>query len=429
MRGIFFLLISVPAILSMAQCPSGKYGLEFNKNDSLTVIQHNSAMQTLASEGLGFLVISENWRTLQQKKDSGRLGDFVDKIRDAKTNLGFDSVVFIFTNPAAKSNYMPPVYCGNPWTDTHTSQAMLSFYTEILDSIGDLADYIIWGTDVDRYFKTRPEQVDSFLKFNETMSSLVHAGFSHIRYSTGYSYNAYLSGHRMIDSTLAGSDFRAVGFNPAGTEFESISAISDTVASRLNWLQNLEGLPWVIYNAEYPSSVAIQSSENTQKEFLKAVFAHTSPQQFEAVLFRYYSDFDSVQTQDQMNYYLAWNENAKYYFSSLGLTNQHGLLKEAGLYFISVLDSLCTHNPVGEFHSENLCKIYPNPFNDEVFILKQKNEPMEISILSQSGTLVSHFKKEVEENIRINTGEWAPGIYILHCRNAGSYETLKLLKF
>lgn len=428
MRIVLYLGILLLSSGLWAQCPGGKYGLRFNTNDSISTPRQDSMMQNLTQKGLGFLVISENWRTLQQKKDSGRFGEFVDRLRYAKSTLGFDSIAFIVANPSAKSNYMPPVYCGNPWTDTHTRQAMFSFYTGVLDSIGDMVDYIIWGSDADKYFKTRPEQIDSFLKFTRDIGQLVHTNHPHIRFSVGFSYNAFKFGNRMADSCFSYSDFRAFSFNPAAADYTSVNGLTDTIASRLQWAVGNTNLPWVIYDAEYPSSPNILSSEEVQKNFLQAVFGYTSTSDFEAVLFRYYSDFDSVQVSDQMNYYLSWAENAKYYFSSLGISDLHGNMKESGTYFAHVLDSLCIHQSIADARPEGTILIYPNPFAKELnFEVQGKNHAV-INIYMQDGRLLKHVEYTSGTSLSIDTQQWSSGIYILYYQDSYNYHSFKLLK-
>ncbi len=73
--------------------------------------------------------------------------------------------------------------------------------------------------------------------------------------------------------------------------------------------------------------------------------------------------------------------------------------------------------------------VYPNPFNDQVTIKTQSTlSDAKIQIFDARGKLVQSLKKDIIDNLVINTSDFAQGLYILEIRNGDFSKSFRIVK-
>ncbi|MCB0476986.1 MAG: T9SS type A sorting domain-containing protein [Crocinitomicaceae bacterium] len=73
--------------------------------------------------------------------------------------------------------------------------------------------------------------------------------------------------------------------------------------------------------------------------------------------------------------------------------------------------------------------VYPNPFGDNITIKAQSEmNEAEIKIFDARGKLVKSLKKDIVDNLTINTSEFSQGLYIMEIRNGGFSKSFRIVK-
>lgn len=73
--------------------------------------------------------------------------------------------------------------------------------------------------------------------------------------------------------------------------------------------------------------------------------------------------------------------------------------------------------------------VYPNPFRENITIKSQSNlNDAEIKIFDARGKLIKSMKKDIIDNLVINTSEFSQGLYIMEIRNGGITKSFRIVK-
>lgn len=79
--------------------------------------------------------------------------------------------------------------------------------------------------------------------------------------------------------------------------------------------------------------------------------------------------------------------------------------------------------------SETSVKIYPNPFNERIYVdVPNLLDKPNISVYSPSGQLLYYAPFVNRPTVQLNTGHWPPGMYILELRSLNDVQRYKLIK-
>lgn len=371
---LFYIWLSVlllfPASIA-AQCPASKYGLNPVFPLSWNQTQQYDWFDEMESHGMGLLTFTATWRQLQELSDSNRIDSLKNHFAFLKNDVGIEKLCFTFQNPGPKSNYMPPVWCGNPWTDTHTRSAMFAFISTLLDSIHEQIDYFLLGSETDLYFKTRPVERDSFFIMATQVSDYINTNYPEIQFGISVSLRNGIESDTTVASLARQiSDVVAVTYWPLNSNFLASASDIDSIAPELNHLLDFAGAKnVVIRECGFPMNNETGSNENLQAQFINSIFLHTvNEPRIEAVGIANLADYDSATVYWFQNFYITYDTSFIHFISSIGLIDSTGLSRPAYAEWLNQLDSVCSLNGISENSGGLKNDIYPNPFYSHFFV-------------------------------------------------------------
>lgn len=412
---ILLLVFAISSKKTEAQCIPSKYGITPIWPILWDLQEQADWFETMSNHGMGYLHTTNNWRLLQEIADSNRLSAFRDQIAFAKSQYGFDKYLFQFQNPAAVTNFMPPLYCGNPLTNANTMAAMYNFITLFIDTMNPVLDYFVFGGDVELYFKTRPAELDSFVVLAHQVSDYIDSNYPAIKFGVAVNFRSGIKYDQSIwDRVKPFSDMLVLSYWPVASNFVVEPTAIDSVEFDIaDMVAAAESKPIVILGSGLPTASALGGSEALQADFVRETFIQTmNIPQFEAVGFDYLADFDTTQIYWYQNFYITYDPNFYYYISSLGLMDSLGNPKAAYPVYLAMLDSVCLHNSIDEQNIEKQFSVFPNPVCDQIFI--ESAQPIggtHYIVRNTNGAIVS--EGNLSESTSINLESFAKGIYML----------------
>jgi len=415
-----FLLLILIGLRATAQCPASKYGITPVWPLSWTETDRQNWYLDLSVHGQGFQSNGHTWRQLQVISDSNDLLALRDDIQWAKTNGGIEKYLYQFKNPGPKVNSMPPVWCGNPLTDTNTTRAMFRYITGFLDTMNTVLDYFVLGSDADIYFKSRPSERDSFLGMAEQLSNYIDSVYPSLKFGVGVSLNGTL----VPDTSLwhlvePFTDFMAVSWWPLQSDYLADTLAVNSFASDLNLLLAEAGTkPIVITDCGLPTGGPPERLD-LQSEFVRNTFLYTyNNPQIEAVGYQYLADFDSVRIQWYQDYFLTYAENAVISFGSRGLLDSTGVAKPAYDVYVAMLDTVCLHAATEEIPTEMALHVWPVPCTDQLYF--QPDGYSQVEICDASGRVVfSSQIREPQTTATIPVSDLELGVWVLKLSGSG----------
>ncbi len=410
---LLFLLLLFNSGLLVAQCPASKYGINPVWPVNWTETDKQDWYYEMSSRGQGFLSDGETWRYLQEIADSNELALLKNEVLWAKTNGGINKYLFQFKNPIQVANHMPPIWCGNPLTDTNTTNSMFEFITVFLDSMHQVLDYFVLGNQADLYFKNKPQETDAYFSLARRVDNYITLNYPEIKFGVGISvYCPQNPDTYFWDNAFDIGDIISVSWWPLNsvymTDSVEIESIDATVSSLIN---KSNGKPIVISDCGATSAI-IDPRGDLQTEFVKNIFSTTmNVPQIEAVGYYYLADFDSLSIYYYQNQFLTYAPTFYQSIKSRGLLDSLGNPKEAYNMYLSMLDTVCAHAGIIDNDFNLDVKIWPNPADDEIFINGTNIESYKI--FSTSGQLVAQSSVGKYSECRIDISYLNNGVYIM----------------
>jgi hypothetical protein len=400
-----------------AQCIPSKYGITPIWPILWDLQEQADWFETMSNHGMGYLHTTNNWRLLQEMADSNRLSAFRDQIASAKTQYGFDKYLFQFQNPAAVTNFMPPLYCGNPLTNANTMAAMYNFITLFIDTMNPVLDYFVFGGDVELYFKTRPAELDSFVVLAHQVSDYIDSNYPAIKFGVAVNFRSGIKYDQSIWNRVKPfSDMLVLTYWPVPSNFMVEPTAIDSVEFDIaDMVAAAESKPIVILGSGLPTASALGGSEALQADFVRETFVQTmNIPQIEAVGFDYLADFDTTQIYWYQNFYITYDPNFYHYISSLGLMDSLGNPKAAYPVYLAMLDTVCLHSSIAEQNIETKFSVFPNPFCNHTYIESaSQSASAQFCIRNLNGTIVAEGTISGRNSSSINLETFADGIYVL----------------
>lgn len=408
---IGFALFSLTA--ASAQCPSSKYGLNPVWPVSWSQTDRQNWYFDMAMRGQGFQSDGRTWRQLQVMMDSNLLIPYRNDVGWAKSNGGIEKYMFQLKNPISVSNQMPPVWCGNPLSDTNTTNAMFSFITTFLDTMHEVLDYFVLGSETDIYFKSRPQERDSFLVMAAKVSDYIALNYSEIKFSIGLSMDCVMDVDNHYWNLISPfNDFMSVSWWPMGNDYLADSAEINSSSLFISTLvSKCGGKQAVISDCGLPT--AIMSERNDlQSVFVRNTFLFTmNDPQIEAVGFYYLADFDTTAIYYYQNLFMSYSPEFHASIISRGLLDSLGNPKPAYDVYLSMLDTVCAISSNIEDPIITNVKVWPNPAIDKIYFDFDKTESYSINTIS--GQLVMRNAIVKNEGEAINISNLPDGAYFL----------------
>ncbi|PLW93240.1 MAG: hypothetical protein C0592_06685 [Marinilabiliales bacterium] len=419
MRKLLFIIIVLstfhfPLSTAKAQCPMTNYGIVPVWPNTWSAQDKSDWWVDMSDRGMGYFHSVYNWRELQEMLDSNTFSSFVDNIEYGKNVLGFDKYLFLFQNPATFVNRMPPYVCGSPFTDETVMRDMEAFICSMIDSMHHVIDYFALGGEVDMYFKTRPEERDSFMVIATNVSDYIDQYYPTIKFGIVLTTrNGIQYDQTMWNMIKPISDMLVVTYWPLDSKFGVDSLDLDSVQRDINDLLTAAGtMPVVIKESGLPTHDSLGSSEQLQSKFIYETFIHTmNESQIEAVGYDFLADFDSAQTFAMQAYYELWTTDFYYYTISLGLMDSVGNPKPGYDMYLSMLDTLCMMAGFDQ-NKERILDMYPNPASFGV----QLNWGMDadlLEIFDAAGQIVFSRDIKNERTLFVNLSDFENGLYII----------------
>lgn len=403
-----------------AQCPASKYGITPVWPHSWTETERQNWYLDMSVHGQGFQSNGHTWRQIQVISDSNDLLALRDEIHWAKTNGGIEKFLYQFKNPGPKVNSMPPLWCGNPLTDTNTTKAMYRYITGFLDTMHTELDYFVLGSEADVYFKGRPAERDSFLVMAEKLSLYIDSIYPSLKFSVGVSLNGTL----VPDTSLwhlvePFTDFMAVSWWPLQSDYLADTLAVSSFASDMNLLLAEAGTkPIIITDCGIPTKSQPERYD-LQSEFVRNTFLYTyNNPQIEAVGYQYLADFDSLSIEWYQGYFLSYNENAEISISSRGLLDSTGVAKPAYDVYIAMLDTVCLHASTEEMKTEQSVHVWPVPCTDRLYFQPDGYTQVEICDASGRVALSGQIPEQRSEEI-VSVAYLEPGVWFLKLSGNG----------
>ena len=412
------LMILLAAVLfsgpAMAQCPASKYGLNPVWPVSWSQTDRQNWYLNMSLHGQGFQSDGRTWRQLQVMMDSNTLVPFRDEIMWAKTNGGIEKYLFQFKNPISATNQMPPVWCGNPLTDTNTTKAMFRFITSFLDTMHLVLDYFVLGSESDIYFKSRPAERDSFFIMAGKVSDYIDLHYPSIKFGVGVSMSCPLNpDNHYWNSVLLIGDIMSVSWWPLDSYYMADTTeinSSDSIISVL--LARCVSKPVVISDCGVTTAL-IPERDDIQSEFVRNTFLYTMNEpQIEAVGYYYLADFDTTAIYYHQNLYMTYAPEFLESIKSRGLLDSLGNPKPAYDVYVSMLDTVCAHAGNEELKLNPEISIWPNPASDKLYI--NGDDFRFYRIYAASGQLLAQGSLSENGSYEIDIARLPDGACILH---------------
>ncbi len=397
-----------------AQCPATKYGLNPVWPVNWTQTDRQNWYLDMAVHGQGFQSDGRTWRQLQVMMDSSTLVPFRDEIIWAKTNGGIEKYLFQLKNPISVNNQMPPVWCGNPLTDTNTTNALYSFTTAFLDTMHQVLDYFVLGSETDIYFKSGPAERDSFFVMAQRISDYIDLHYPEIRFGIGVSMFCALNpDNHYWNMVLTRGDIMSVSWWPLDSYYMADTSeinSADSVISVL--LAKCGSKPVVISDCGVTTAMAPER-DDIQSEFVRNTFLYTmNVPQIEAVGYYYLADFDTTAIYYQQNLYMTYAPEFHQSIKSRGLMDSLGNPKPSFDVYISMLDTVCAFVGNEEQQLNSEISIWPNPASEKLFV--NGNGFSFYRIYATSGQLMAQGLLNKNGSPEIDIARLADGAYILY---------------
>jgi len=398
---------------AFGQCPASKYGLNPVWPVNWTQTDRQNWYLDMSVHGQGFQSDGRTWRQLQVMLDSSTLVPFRDEIAWAKTNGGIGKYLFQIQNPVSASNQMPPVWCGNPLTDTNTTNAMFRFITSILDTMHQVLDYFVLGSETDIYFKSRPAERDSFFVMAEEVSDYIDLNYPSIQFGVGVSMACALNPDSLFWNRVKPiGDIMSVSWWPLDNYYMADTteiASSDSIISIL--IDKCGNKPVVISDCGVTTAL-MPERDDIQSQFVRNTFIYTMNEpQIEAVGYYYLADFDTVAIYYQQNLYMSYAPEFYQSIRSRGLLDSLGNPKPSYSVYLSMLDSVCAHAGNDEQQLDSEISIWPNPASEKLFI--DVDDFSYYRIHTTSGQLLAQGSLKENGSHEIDITGLADGAYIL----------------
>ncbi|MPL99666.1 hypothetical protein SDC9_45886 [bioreactor metagenome] len=370
-----------------AQCPASKYGLNPVWPVNWDQTDRQNWYIDMSVHGQGFQSDGRTWRQLNEMVDSNEIMAFRDEVIWAKTNGGIQKYLFQFKNPASVSNQMPPVWCGNPLTDTNTTEAMYRFIVSFLDTMNSVLDYFILGSETDIYFKARPAERDSFFVLANRVSDYIDLHFPQIMFGVGVSMNCPLHSDTLYWSLVSQTgDVNSVSWWPLDGYYCADTVEINSSAAFIDTLLLKSGTKPVVISDCGVTSAGQTGRSSVQSEFVRNTFLYTMNEpQIEAVGYYYLADFDTTQIYWQQNFNLTYSTEFYESIKSRGLLDSLGNPKPAYDMYLAMLDTVCAQTAIVENRSDGI-EIWPNPTDDRIYF--RQNECGCFSICDMTGRIL-----------------------------------------
>lgn len=410
---LFFLLLlfSVQGIVR-AQCPASKYGLNPVWPVNWDQTDKQNWYLDMSVHGQGFQSDGRTWRQLNEMVDSNEIMAFRDEVIWAKTNGGIQKYLFQFRNPASVSNQMPPVWCGNPLTDTNTTEAMYRFIVSFLDTMNSVLDYFILGSETDIYFKARPAERDSFFVLATKVSDYIGFHYPSIKFGVGVSMFCPLnSDNHYWNLVLSMGDILSVSWWPHNSNYFPDTTLINSSGAFIDTLLLKSGTKPVVISDCGVTSAEQPERSSVQSDFVRSTFLYTMNEpQIEAVGYYYLADFDTTQIYWQQNFNLTYSTEFYESIKSRGLLDSLGNPKPAYDMYLAMLDTVCAQTAIVDNSSDRI-EIWPNPTAGRIYF--RQNEPGRFSICDMTGRILKTGLLNGADLQEISVSDMPDGTYFL----------------
>jgi len=409
---IIVLALIFASVEAQAQCPASKYGLNPVWPVSWSQTDRQNWYFEMATHGQGFQSDGRTWRQLQVMMDSNQLIPFRDEVSWAKSNGGIEKYLFQLKNPVTVANPMPPVWCGNPLTDTNTTKAMFRFIVALLDTMHPVLDYFVLGSESDVYFKSRPAERDSFFVLAGNVSDYIDLNYPTIKFGVGVSMQCSQNTDTLFwNRTLTIGDIMSVSWWPLINYYADTAEVNAAGSTIATLVAECGSKPVVISDCGLPTAL-MPTRSDVQSEFVRNTFLHTMNEPLiEAVGYYYLGDFDSTAIYDYQNLYLTYASEFYESIKSRGLLDSLGNPKPAYDVYLSMLDTVCAHAEITDQHLNLEVTVWPNPAVDKIFFDRERFSSY--SIYATSGQLICSNTLSGKEDAGLNISHLPEGAYFL----------------
>ncbi len=232
---------------------------------------YTSAFNLAVEAGVRGQTIAWRWSDLEPSPGTFRLNEAADNIQLFCKEQNFTVLVtlMVLDGPLRQT----PSDLAEILFD---SDQMKSRFHALVDSVAPLMDshvrYVAVGSEVDLYLSKHPEQWEPYERFYQDAVDYIHQKMPDVKVGVCATYpGAVGPDAQKISSLNKHSDVWVTTYYPVDDNFRPAGPTA-AISALPSMVEAAAGLPVVIQEIGYPSSVLIAGSEQDQAEFISNTF-------------------------------------------------------------------------------------------------------------------------------------------------------------
>jgi hypothetical protein len=235
-----------------------------------TLLSYVDRLQLMASGGSKVLMGYGRWNELEPSPGSFQLDSLLLQMSQARRLNLTAAYTFCIIDMATRN--VPPDFQSVPWTDPNLQAQVLQLVSTIAAQFNGQVAWFQFGSEVDTYFQTHPDEVNDFLQLYLKVRTLLQQIAPGMRISVNFKFAALSDLNGYLKPLYDSSDLLVLTYGPYGNNF-IVSSPSVPAADILAMAQRAGSRKLFLQEIAYPSSSANGSSQQMQADFYTNVFA------------------------------------------------------------------------------------------------------------------------------------------------------------